>query len=548
MTARAGCGRARPRVAALAALVTLLSACAPSNDHGGERSARSPDDTGAGRLLVLVVVDTLRDDFVAPSTMPRTLAALSGARRFTDVRANASWTLPSMASALTSRPVLELTAPDGTLIGIPPDVPTLAARLRAAGFATAAFVANGTLREGNGFAQGFDRFETTGDPADPPPDAAPLLAAARRWIAAHEHEDSFVWLHLMEPHEPLRDHAGRGRTAAPSRILASRERAATTEEAATLRELYRLEVAHADELLGPFLGGLPASAVVALTADHGEMLGEGTVWGHGLTLYDPVLRVPLLLRAPGTAGVRDDQPAELLDLAPTLLARLGVAATPGALAGVDLLSRARRDRPRLAATFSAGPLRWAYRRGELAALAHFGPQVALPAAARMASQEVDPLPSGVWSYPPHEEPVGRAGATLAGATLAEVAAAFARDVGQMVPGHQALAVALPADEELAVAAGGRGELAQVHATAPVRVEREAGRLVLSWPVPQPLALVSFGGGAAVRPLGRGWRVGDRTPPPVQVPALLLWRNPRAATSQHPQAEILEHLRALGYLR
>ena len=503
-------------------------------------------------MLVLVVVDTLRDDFVAPTTMPRTLAALAGARRFAEVRANASWTLPSMASALTSRPVLELTAPDGTLIGIPPEVPTLAARLRAAGFATAAFVANGTLREGNGFAQGFDRFETTGDPADPPPDAAPLLAAARGWLAEHAGEDAFVWLHLMEPHEPLRDHAGRGRAAAPSKALASRERPATPEEAATIRELYRLEVAHADELLAPFLRELPARAVVALTADHGEMLGEGTVWGHGLTLYDPVLRVPFLLRAPDSAGVRDDQPAELLDLVPTLLARLGVAAPSGALAGVDLLSRARRDRPRLAATFSAGPLRWAYRRGGLAALAHFAPQGALSATARTVSQEVRPLPSGVWAYAPGEEPVGRAGAPLAGEALAEVAASFARDVGQMVPGYQALVVEHAADAELAFAVSGGVELAQVHAPAPVRLAREADRLALSWPAPQPLALVAFGRGAAVRPvsplLGPRWRVGDRTPPPVEVPGLLLWRNPRAATAQHPQAEILEHLRALGYLR
>ena len=535
------------RGAALCALVALF-ACVPPEGTDGERSGRPPDGADPGRLVVLVVIDTLRDDFVAPATMPRTLAALAGARRFTDVRANASWTLPSMASALTSRPVLELTAPDGTLIGIPSEVPTLAERLRDAGFATAAFVANGTLREGNGFAQGFDRFETTGDPADPPPDAAPLLAAARGWIAEHAERDAFVWLHLMEPHEPLRDHAGRGRTAAPSKTLASRERPATPEEAATVRELYRLEVAHADELLAPFLRELPASAVVALTADHGEMLGEGTVWGHGLTLYDPVLRVPFLLRAPDTDGVRDDQPAELLDLVPTLLARLGVAAPPGALAGVDLLSRARRDRPRLAATFSAGPLRWSYHRGALAALAHFAPQGALTATARTASQEVHPLPTGVWAYAPDEEPVGRAGAPLAGGALAEVAAAFARDVGQMVPGYQALVVEHAADLELAFAVGGAEELAQVHATAAVRLAREADRLALSWPSPQPLALVAFGRAAPVRPVGPRWKVGDRTPPPVEVPGLLLWRNPRAATAQHPQAEILEHLRALGYLR
>lgn len=506
------------------------------------------NEAAEGRLVALVVVDTLRDDFVDQATMPHTLAALARARRFTDVRANASWTLPSMASAMVSRPVLELTAPDGTLIGLPPESVTLAERLRRAGFATAAFVANGTLREGNGFAQGFSRFETTGDPGEPPPDASAVLAAARTWIAERSGEDAFVWIHLMEPHEPLRDHSGRGRTAVASRTLAGRERSPTPAEAATFRDLYRLEVAHADALLGPFLRGLPASAVVVLTADHGEMLGEGTVWGHGLTLYEPVLRVPLLLRAPGVEAGRDDAPGELLDLVPTLLARVGAEEDTGSLAGADLLSRRRRDRPRLAATFSAGPLRWSYRRGELAVLAHFAPQPRTGASAQATLNEVHGLPAGIWEYRPREEPVGAAGRPPTGEALGEVAASFARDVGALVPGYQVLVVEGAAGAELVLAVEGAAEPAAIHATAAASWVREGDRLRLSWPSPQPLALVSFGPATSVRPAGAGWRVGDRAPPSPTVPGLLLWRNPRAAVAQHPQAEILEHLRALGYLR
>ena len=171
----------RPRAAAL--FLLCLAAC--KNPVFGPRDLRD-SPTASRRLVVLVVVDTLRDDFVDRASMPRTLAALSGARRFTDTRANSSWTLPSLASAFTSRPVLELTSSDGSLIGIPPTETTLAERLHDAGFATAAFVANATLRNGNGFAQGFDRFETTGAVADPPPDAQVILAAARSWIRRAE--------------------------------------------------------------------------------------------------------------------------------------------------------------------------------------------------------------------------------------------------------------------------------------------------------------------------------------------------------------------------
>ena len=502
---------------------------------------------GPGRLVLLVVVDALRDDHLSPALMPRTLAALGRARRYLDTRANASWTLPSMASLMSARAPLALTAPDGTLIGLPAGIPTLAAAFREAGFATAAFVANGTLREANGLGRGFGHFAGTGAVEEPPTDSAPLLAAATRWLAAHRGEDRFVWVHLMEPHEPLRDHEGRGRVAVEARIVAGRDRAPTAQEAATFRALYAGEVAYLDGHLGPFLAALEPGATVALTADHGEMLGEETAWGHGTTLYDPVLQVPLLLAGPGIAAGADPAPAELLDLAPTLLGRTGLALAGAE--GRDLLAAPPPpDRVRLAATFSAGPLRWAWQRGEWTALAHFASQPGLAPASQVALHERHPLPAGCRLFHRTRDPRGEAGGALAGDLLAAVAAAFAADVGRLAPGIQLLATGLAAGEEVAVEAAGEPEIVQLLATSPARVARRGATLALSWPAPEPLTLAVLGGRARVAPAGPGWEVGRDAPPALRIPGRALWRNARDPALQHPQDEVLSRLRALGYLR
>ena len=79
--------------------------------------------------------------------------------------------------------------------------------------------------------------------------------------------------------------------------------------------------------------GLEDSTIVAVTGDHGEAFGEhGLSFTHDFTLYDEVLRVPLVLRYPGVIepGTEVDQQVRLMDLAPTLLELAGVEPLEGA--------------------------------------------------------------------------------------------------------------------------------------------------------------------------------------------------------------------------
>jgi hypothetical protein len=125
---------------------------------------------------------------------------------------------------------------------------------------------------------------------------------------------------------------------------------------------------------------------------------------------------------------------------------------------------------------------------------------------------------------------------------------FAADVGGWVPGLQLLGGGIAAGEALAVDTRGQVRIEQVLAAGRTRVARERSQLALSWDEDQPLVLVVLGG-APVTPVGDGWIVGrEGRPPLLRFPGKVLWRNPRQARVQHPQEELLAHLRALGYLR
>src|SRR4029077_15384748 len=110
-----------------------------------------------------------------------------------------------------------------------------------------------------------------------------------------------------------------------------------------LRALYDGEVRAADRELGAFLNllrklGRYDESLIVLVADHGEEFGEHGGFDHGRTLYEEVLRVPLIVKFPrarGVAAVRGAAPVSSLDLAPALLAAAGRGVGSPAAGGFD---------------------------------------------------------------------------------------------------------------------------------------------------------------------------------------------------------------------
>jgi hypothetical protein len=119
-----------------------------------------------------------------------------------------------------------------------------------------------------------------------------------------------------------------------------------------------------DEAIGALLDGVDArgllrDATVVFTADHGESLGEDDDWfEHGTRVGEPLVHVPLMIRAPGLQPSRRHDVASLLDVFPTIAVRLG-GAVPAGCRGRDLLAAdAERDtRALYLSTLGVGPVR-----------------------------------------------------------------------------------------------------------------------------------------------------------------------------------------------
>lgn len=313
--------------------------------------------------VVLIVVDTLRADHLGAygydrDTSPqidRRLAARG--TLFEEAYAQAPWTLPSVISYLTGRYPGELLRPADGPFAIPPEVPTLAERLRNAGYRTGAFVANPTLQPVAGFDRGFETWWA------PPAEVASLSLGGEEvnrralpWLDAHAAAPFFLYAHYMDPHDPYSSPAtGAERspffpdyegevtgTMVHGVYLGDVELADPEADRRQLASLYDSEIAYVDERIGELLEAfgpeLAANTLFVFTSDHGEEFDDHGGWKHGHTLYDEQIRVPLVFRWDGRVGdgQRIAGTVRLVDLVPTVLSAAGLDLTPD-LAGIDLM-------------------------------------------------------------------------------------------------------------------------------------------------------------------------------------------------------------------
>lgn len=210
---------------------------------------------------------------------------------------------------------------------------TLAECFRAAGFATLAAVSLGSLDpEHSGLGQGFDVVAEPGlgqrRSAETVRHLAPLVAEASGLPL-------FVWVHTFDAHGPY----------TPPKQFADRYHDGTRDRSDpdVVRAMYKGEVTYLDEMLRQALGGPRfEDAIIAVTGDHGENLGNhGLLVGHK-ELYPDTLEVPLILAWPGApAGTRVSEPVQNHDLGRTLLDLAGLSHTP--FPGRNLVDPAQRS-------------------------------------------------------------------------------------------------------------------------------------------------------------------------------------------------------------
>jgi arylsulfatase A-like enzyme len=317
--------------------------------------------------VFLIVIDALRADRVGWYGDQRGLTPFldSLAERgtvFWKAYAQSSWTMPSVATIFTSRYASEhsvIHAVKPSVLGL--EEQTLAESFEQHGYLTAGFSGNIFVREALGFAQGFDQFilVSPGGPAafSGKGRAEELDSACLTWVAQARKRylgtPMFVYLHYMETHMPydpppaLLDRLVRARPhpeQRPQWIARARDQVGSAlfgglnrldaDAISGLQDLYDAEVLSLDLQLSDLFSrlrgqGLLANAVVVITADHGEEFREHGRVGHGLSLYNELTHVPLLLLTPNShtrADIHDV--VSLVDIAPTLLDYAGIAPPP----------------------------------------------------------------------------------------------------------------------------------------------------------------------------------------------------------------------------
>jgi arylsulfatase A-like enzyme len=351
-------------------------------------------------VLVLIDTlrrDHLSGEGYGRDTSPALDALAARGARFPDFASQSCYTKPAVASLLTSLyPSGHGVGHLNTVLA--EDRVTLAEAFHAGGWRTAKFVANTIIGPEFGFAQGTERFRTLPTELIPRTRlgyalfrltergrslpgftqladalraierrtagargadlielrAPEAVAAFREWRATLGDDPWFAYLHVMEPHAPYRPPPEEARRFGAGVPLVDEHpptvglflpfaRAAElpAERRDGLVRAYDAEIAGLDRELAGFLEEIAAPGsgrrtIVAVTSDHGEEFYEHGGWGHGQSLYEELLEVPLVIAGPGVpAGVEIAGPAQIIDVAPTLLELAG-APVPPEMAGRSL--------------------------------------------------------------------------------------------------------------------------------------------------------------------------------------------------------------------
>ena len=345
----------------------ILTACGPGEVT--DRAISHPN-------VLLVVLDTVRADAVSCYGNPRPttphLDRLAGeGTRFENAYATCFWTLPSHASLLTGLYPSEAGATSETN-HLPNRLTTLAERLTAAGYQTAAVVRNPWISVERGFGQGFEDFveDWRGDTGHEADEEGAAVERAMEWIRDRggTGEPWFLFVNLNVAHLPYNPpEPFRSRFASEEWPQATVDRLMKIDggwghlagglhldeaDFRILRDLYEAEVSIADEHVGELLDAIRDSGVleqtlVIVTADHGENLGDHGMIDHVYSLFDTTVRVPMIVRYPlrFAAGGVVDGLVSLIDIVPTVLDVAGVPMADEGLEGLALDEPGIRDRP-----------------------------------------------------------------------------------------------------------------------------------------------------------------------------------------------------------
>ncbi|MDP6941250.1 MAG: sulfatase [Planctomycetota bacterium] len=325
--------------------------------------------------------------------------SLEGAR-FEAAYSHAPWTRPSVASLMTSlypqsHDII------GNEDSLPSGLPTLAQILKFRGYSTAAFSANPQVMPVYGFGRGFDVFgnsqasmlrrtsigrvehltmygikkillpslsgkkrDTANEDSDDVhkslrnSQAGGLNKLAFEWVDSYSGNEPFMlYMQYLDPHSPYSppvdylNSDGQEPVVLPLNFIQKNappwpfmdSEKATPDVLRGLNRLYDAEIAYVDHELGKLIDRLEAkgmmeNTIVVVTSDHGEEFYDHNQWLHGQSLFDELVRVPLIFSGPGIQPGVIKNPVGLVDVLPTLATLAGIDKLNFPIHGQDLSS------------------------------------------------------------------------------------------------------------------------------------------------------------------------------------------------------------------
>jgi choline-sulfatase len=292
--------------------------------------------------LVLITVDTLRIDLgfmgYERPVSPNLDALAARATVFERAYSMASYTGRSVGPTLIGKYPSECERDGAHFATYGPSNKFLAERLQDVGFHTMGVASHWYFKPKYGLAQGMDLWDLSALRSDSEGDAdssvtSDLLSdTAISLLSEPSNVDKrfFLWIHYFDPHAPYVPHA-----EAPDFRAGAKSWG---------KPLYDGEVWYTDHHIGrliDFIESTPwgARTAIALTSDHGEAFDEHGMSWHGVDLWEPLVRVPLIVYVPGVKPHRIAAKRSLIDLAPTLLDLMGLPQPPpGELSGESCAS------------------------------------------------------------------------------------------------------------------------------------------------------------------------------------------------------------------
>ncbi len=329
--------QATPSRIALSVLALVLATGCPASEP-------APAAPSTPNNIVVLTLDTTRADHLGcygyfRDTSPNIDALANQSLRFERCLAPMANTLPAHASLFTGLQPLEhgaLTILGGS--GQPltrSDLPLLAVAARQAGYRTAAFVSAAPVKRGTGLERGFDHWREP-DALERP--ASETTEEVLDWLEAKPPAPFLLWVHYFDPHQPLEPPESFGDWTDDDAELAAFMRARNIPEqdwttrdgpvlgTGAMLDRYDGEIRFMDHQIGRLLAALQArpdwnDTAMVLVGDHGEGLGQHDWLDHD-GVWDEQLRVPLLMRIPGSQPRVVERPLSMADVFPTLLGQL----------------------------------------------------------------------------------------------------------------------------------------------------------------------------------------------------------------------------------